>query len=95
MTAKTQTRKVDTAWGRSTLVDEIALPQKVGDRRFTTHVQLLEGPKHEQLVRFAYAPGGTPRRGPVTLGPTDLRRLLSALASHPELAAALGVGGDA
>jgi len=90
--AKTQTRKVDTAWGRATLVDEVTLQQKVGDRRFATHVQLLEGPKRERLVRFAYATDGTARRGPVTLGAADLKRLRAALASHPDLAGALGLG---
>jgi hypothetical protein len=93
--AKTQAKKVDTAWGQATLVDEIALQQKVGDRRFSTHVQLLEGPKRERLVRFAYATDGSARRGPVTLGASDLRRLRAALARHPEIAAALGLGGDA
>ena len=92
MAAKTQTRKVDTAWGRATLVDEVTLQQKVGDRRFATHVQLLEGPKRERLVRFAYATDGTARRGPVTLGAADLKRLRAALASHPDLAGALGLG---
>jgi len=74
------------------LIDEVTLQQKVGDRRFATHVQLLEGPKRERLVRFAYATDGTARRGPVTLGAADLKRLRAELASHPDLAGALGLG---
>jgi hypothetical protein len=58
-------------------------------------VQLLEGPKRERLVRFAYATDGSARRGPVTLDAADLRRLRNALAKHPALADALRLGGDA
>src|SRR5439155_19807208 len=89
---KTKTKKVATPWGSVALVDEVVLQQRVGDRRFATHVQLLEGPKRERLVRFAYATAGSVRRGPVTLGAADLKRLRAALASHPDLAGALGLG---
>ena len=93
--AKAKTKTVATAWGKATLVDEIAVQQRAGDRRFSTHVQLLEGPKRERLVRFAYATNGSARRGPVTLGAADLKRLRAALPSHPALAEALGLGGEA
>ncbi len=46
-------------------------------------------------MRFAYATGGWARRGPVTLRARDLARLHTELAKHPELAAALGLGGGA
>jgi hypothetical protein len=75
------------------LVDELSVPQRAGDRRFSSVVQLLEGPKGERLVRFAYSTSGTARRGPVTLRERDLERLRAALADHPALADALGLGG--
>ena len=86
----------ETAWGKATIVDELAFQQRVGGKRFASHVQLLESAKGEVLVRFAYSTDGTARRGPVTFRERDLRRLREALAGHPRLAAALGYpeGGD-
>jgi hypothetical protein len=81
--------KTATPWGPASLVDELTLPQRAGDKRFSSVVQLLEGAKGERLVRFAYATDGTARRGPVTLRRRDLERLRAALAEHPELAEAL------
>jgi hypothetical protein len=79
-----------TPWGKATLVDEVAVQQRAGDKRFSSLVQLLEGEKGERLVRFAYATNGAARRGPVTLRARDLDKLREALAEHPELAALLG-----
>jgi hypothetical protein len=79
----------ETPWGRASVVDELTLPQRVGDRRFAFVVQLLDV-DGERLVRFAYATGGTARRGPVTLRVRDLERVRTRLGKHPELAAALG-----
>ena len=87
--------KVATPWGAAKLVEEVALPQKVGDKRFSSLVQLLETPKGERLVRFAYATGGSARRGPVTFRARDVDRLRAALAERPELSNALGLGGEA
>lgn len=89
--------KADTAWGPATLVEEVALPQRVGEKRFASHIQLLETPKGEALVRFAYSTRGVARRGPVTLRARDVARLRSELADRPRLAAALGFteGGEA
>ena len=56
---------------------------------------LRERGRGEVLVRFAYTTDGTSRRGPVTLRRADLERLRAALASHPQLAEALRLGGDA
>jgi len=81
--------KVATPWGTATLVEELRLPQQAGGRRFASLVQLLEGPKGERLVRFAYATDGTARRGPVTLRDRDLERLRAALDRHPRLKEAL------
>jgi hypothetical protein len=78
-----------TPWGAATLIDELTLPQRAGEKRFASVVQLLEAPRGERLVRFAYSTRGTARRGPVTLRLRDLERLRAALAEHPELAEVL------
>lgn len=85
-------KRTATPWGRAALLDEVWLSQRAGERRFAAVVQLLEEDGGERLVRFAYATGGRARRGPLTLRAGDLERLRAALAGHPELAAALGVG---
>lgn len=74
-----------TPWGTATVVEELKLLQQSGDKRFASLVQLLETPKGERLVRFAYATEGTARRGPVTLRARDLEKLREALAKHPGL----------
>ena len=56
-----------TPWGRATTVEEVSIPQRSGDRRFSIVVQLLETGDGEALVRFSYSTGGAVRRGPVTL----------------------------
>jgi hypothetical protein len=83
--------KTATPWGSAELVDELTLPQRAGDKRFASVVQLLESDRGERLVRFAYSTDGTRRRGPVTLRPRDVERLRAGLAEHPQLAAALGL----
>ena len=87
--------KAATPWGDATLVDQLEIPQRSGERRFSSLVQLLENGKGERLVRFTYTTGGSARRGPVTLRARDLERLHEALRKHPELAGALGMGGGA
>ena len=81
--------KAGTPWGAARVVEELRLAQTADGRKFGALVQLLEGAKGEQLVRFAYATGGTARRGPVTLRARDLARLRSALEQHPGLKEAL------
>ena len=83
---------VATPWGRATVLEELRVAQRAGDRRFDTVVQLLEDGKGGELIRFAYSTGGTTRRGPVTLRGRDLERLRSELRSRPRLAGALGFG---
>jgi hypothetical protein len=83
-----------TPWGAATVVDELSLQQRAGDKRFASVVQLLDV-GGEQLVRFSYTTGGAMRRGPVTLRARDLERLRAELAKHPDLADALGFGGGA
>ena len=74
-----------TPWGAAAVVEEIRLPQQAGDRRFSSIVQLLETPKGEQLVRFAYTTGGSARWGPVTLRGRDLEALRTAVAKTTRL----------
>ena len=88
--------RVATPWGAAVVTDEARVPQRAGERRFATVVQLLEAADGEPLVRFAYTTGGIVRRGPVTLRVGDLERLRSALASRPSLAGVLDLlGGGA
>ena len=82
---------VATPWGRATVIEELRVVQRAGDRRFETIVQLLEDRKGGDLIRFAYSPGGPARRGPVTLRGRDLERLRTELGSRPRLAEALGL----
>ena len=81
-----------TPWGEAKIVEELALPQQAGEKRFASIVQLLEGPGGERLVRFAYATDGTARRGPVALRARDVTRLRAAVRDRPALAEALGFG---
>ena len=81
--------KAATPWGSAAVIEELSLPQRVGERRFASLVQLLETPKGERLVRFAYATGGTARRGPVTMRASDLERLRKGLDKTPGLKEAL------
>ena len=83
-----------TPWGSAHVLEQVTLPQRAGEKRFASIVQLLELEKGEHVVRFAYMTGGVARRGPVTLRTRDLERLRSALGEHPRLAEAL-FGGDA
>jgi hypothetical protein len=84
--------RVATPWGQARVVEQLILPQRAGERRFASLVQLLETEGGDRLVRFAYTTGGVARRGPVTLRSRDLARFRTALGGHPELAEALGLG---
>jgi hypothetical protein len=84
---------ITTAWGKATLVDEVRLRQRAGEKQFASLVQLLEDAKGNRLVRFAYTTDGVTRRGPVTLRRADLERLRKALDDHEALAAALRFDG--
>jgi hypothetical protein len=80
-----------TPWGAATVVDQLTVQQRAGEKRFASVVQLLEA-GGERLIRFSYTTSGVSRRGPVTLRARDLERLHAELAKHPELAATLGFG---
>lgn len=82
--------KTATPWGPATLLEELSVQQRSGDKRFASLVQLLVSPKGERLVRFAYSTGGSARRGPVTLRARDVERLVGGLAGCPKLAETLG-----
>ena len=87
-----KTATTATPWGKAALVEELTVPQRAGQKRFASTVQLLETEKGERLVRFAYTTGGAVRRGPVTLRARDLERLRAALEEHPGLKEVLGLG---
>ena len=97
MATKTTGRKTSSAtpWGAAQTIEQLTIPQRAGEKRFATVVQLLETDKGERLVRFAYTTGGAARRGPVTMRLRDLEGLRAALAQHPGLGEALGLGGGA
>lgn len=80
---------VTTPWGKATVVEELSVAQRAGEKRFATIVELLESERGERLVRFAYTTGGRTRRGPVTLRERDLERLHAALARTDGLRRAL------
>ena len=67
------------------------MPQRVGDRRFSVVVQLLDAPNGERLIRFAYTTDGLARRGPITMRARDLERLRAALERAPALQEVLGL----
>ena len=93
MATAPKVEKKATPWGAAVLVDRVTLPQRAGEKRFATMVELLATEKGEHLVRFAYSTDGTARRGPVTLRERDVARLGAALEGHPELRRLLGVVG--
>jgi hypothetical protein len=91
-TAQTRTAVAATPWGPSTVVEDVSVPQRAGEKRFTVVVQLLETRDGERLVRFAYTTSGAARRGPVTMRARDLERLRAALERAPVLGEVLGLG---
>jgi hypothetical protein len=85
-----------TPWGSATVLEEVSVPQRAGDKRFTVVVQLLEAPDRERLIRFAYTTTGSAqvaraRRGPVTMRARDIERLRAALERAPVLKETLGL----
>jgi hypothetical protein len=82
--------KISTPFGPASLIERVSLPQKAGDKRFSSLVELLETERGDRLIRVAYSTDGTVRRGPVTFRARDLERLRAALAKAPALADILG-----
>jgi hypothetical protein len=89
-TANKAASKAATPWGRAAVVERLSVPQRAGQKRFASVVELLESDTGERLVRIAYTTDGVARRGPVTLRLGDLARLRRAVAGVPDLAEALG-----
>jgi hypothetical protein len=89
--AKAPVRTAATPWGAATVIEEVAVRQQAGDRRFSVVVQLLETRNAERLIRFAYTTDGAARRGPVTMRVRDLERLRTALEKAPALGEVLGI----
>ena len=81
--------KTATPWGPAEVIEELTVPQRSGEKRFASKVQLLETGSGERLVRFAYSTDGANRRGPVTLRTRDVETLRKRLTQHPALAEAL------
>jgi hypothetical protein len=82
-------RFVTTPWGKATVVEQLSVPQRAGEKRFSTVLELLETDGGERLVRLAYTTDGHVRRGPVTLRAKELTRLRTALDRAPTLLAML------
>ena len=89
-TDRARTASAATPWGAAAILEEVSIPQRVGERRFAVVVQLLETGSGERLVRFAYMTQGAARRGPVTMQARDVERLRAALERAPVLGAVLG-----
>lgn len=90
-TAAANGRTAATPWGTAALIEEVAVPQRAGDKRFSVVVQLLETRSGERLIRYAYTTAGSARRGPVTMRARDLERLRAALEGAPALKEVLGM----
>jgi hypothetical protein len=82
--------KTATPWGPATVVENVEIKQRAGDKRFASVLELLETEHGERLIRFAYSTDGVARRGPVTMKARDVEKVRVALAKRPELADALG-----
>jgi hypothetical protein len=72
------------------VVERLSVPQRAGEKRFASVVELLETAAGERLVRIAYTTDGHARRGPVTLRLRDLQRLRESVPRTPTLAEILG-----
>jgi hypothetical protein len=88
----TKAARVTTPWGSAEVVERLVLPQRVGEKRFSSVVELLETKRGERLVRFAYSTDGVVRRGPITLRERDLARLRAELERRPALGELLRLG---
>jgi hypothetical protein len=96
MTKTATSRKAKTAqtpWGRATVLEQLSLPQRAGEKKFASLVELLETPAGVRLLRIAYTTDGVVRRGPVTLRLRDLDRVRAGLARTSALREVLGSGG--
>ena len=90
-TTRARLQTAATPWGPAGVLEEVAVQQRAGDKRFSVVVQLLETKSGEQLIRFAYTTDGSARRGPVTMRARDLEKLRASLERTPALGEALGL----
>ena len=90
-TANAKAQTAATPWGVAGILEEVTVPQRAGEKRFSVVVQLLETRNGERLIRFAYTTEGSARRGPVTMRARDLERLRAALERAPVLQKTLGL----
>ena len=80
-----------TPWGPAAVVEQVVVPQRAGEKKFSVVVQLLETKRGERVIRFAYTTDGIARRGPVTMRASDVARLRTALEKAPALGEALAL----
>ena len=90
-TARVKLQTAATPWGPAGVLEEVAVQQRAGDKRFSVVVQLLETKTGEHLIRFAYTTDGSARRGPVTMRARDLEKLRASLVRTPTLGEVLGL----
>jgi hypothetical protein len=90
-TARVKRQTAATPWGPAGVLEEVAVQQRAGDKRFSVVVQLLETKTGEHLIRFAYTTDGSARRGPVTMRARDLEKLRASLVRTPTLGEVLGL----
>ena len=90
-TARAKLQTAATPWGPAGVLEEVAVQQRAGDKRFSVVVQLLETKTGEHLIRFAYTTDGSARRGPVTMRARDLEKLRASLVRTPALGEVLGL----
>jgi hypothetical protein len=90
-TARAKLQTAATPWGPAGVLEEVAVQQRAGEKRFSVVVQLLETKTGEHLIRFAYTTDGSARRGPVTMRARDLEKLRASLVRTPTLGEVLGL----
>jgi hypothetical protein len=90
----TKAVRVATPWGPAVVVERLTLPQRAGEKKFSSVLELLETARGERLIRFAYSTDGVVRRGPVTLRERDLTRLRAELGRRPALRELLRLEGS-
>ena len=90
-TGRAKLQTAATPWGPAGVLEEVAVQQRAGDKRFSVVVQLLETKTGEHLIRFAYTTDGSARRGPVTMRARDLEKLRASLVRTPTLGEVLGL----
>ncbi len=85
--------KAATPWGPATVVEEVKVAQRAGEKRFASLVQLLEDERGEAVVRIAYTTDGAAAARPGHAAGARPRAAAGGCQRHAGLAQALGWGG--